>query len=127
MAKKVKAALVLATAPDMAEAEKIGSTLLLEGLAACVQYECVRSQYVWVKDGQNVLCDEEEVRLMIKTTRKRYDEVAARIAAMHSYECPQIVMLPIKKGFKPYLKWLGKQCSAKPFADANTEADSAAQ
>ena len=54
---------VLCTAPDHESATRIGETLLQERLAACVQYEAIRSQYWW----QGELCTDDEVRLTIKT------------------------------------------------------------
>lgn len=43
MAAKYKPCLVFTTAADQAEASRIGEALLQQSLAACVQYEAVRS------------------------------------------------------------------------------------
>ena len=89
-----KPVIVTTTAPTREEAEKIGGLLLEKHLAACVQYETITSQYLW--NGE--ICRDDEIRITIKT-----------IIANHSYECPQILMQNVSRGFVPYLRWL-KQC-----------------
>ncbi len=97
-----KPVIVTATAPDRPSAERIGLLLLEKQLAACVQYETIRSQYVW--EGR--ICSEDEVRLTIKTSRHLYQAVQKHIVQQHPYECPQVLMLPVSKGFAPYLRWM---------------------
>ena len=82
---------VLSTAPDRETAERIGEALLRERLAACVQYEAVRSQYWW----QGELCTDDEVRLPIKTRRALYGTVEAAISHLHPYDCPQVLCLAV--------------------------------
>ncbi len=97
-----KPVIITTTAPDRAEAEKIGGLLLSEQLAACVQYDEIRSQYVW--DGE--IRTDSEIRITIKTTRNRYGKIEKLIRQHHSYDCPQILMVTVSRGFKPYLAWL---------------------
>jgi periplasmic divalent cation tolerance protein len=42
----------------------------------------------------------------VKTRRERFDDVAAAIRALHSYELPEIVMLDIAAGDPSYLSWI---------------------
>jgi periplasmic divalent cation tolerance protein len=44
---------------------------------------------------------------MIKTDLSKFDELAATIKTLHSYEVPEIIALPIVAGSKTYLDWLG--------------------
>lgn len=46
------------------------------------------------------------MRLTIKTSRHLYQAVQKHIVQQHPYECPQILMLPVSKGFAPYLRWM---------------------
>lgn len=100
-----KPVIITTTAATRAEAERIGRSLLEQQLAACVQYDSIRSDYIW--NGE--YCQSEEIRLTIKTARCHYSAVEKAIRAQHSYECPQILMQPIQRGFTPYLKWLKQQ------------------
>lgn len=100
-----KPVVVFATFPTLEEAERTGSLLLERGLSACVQYETVRSQYVW----EEKLCSSEEIRIAVKTARCHYKAVEKTIVQNHSYNCPQVLMLPVQQGFRPYLKWMKAQ------------------
>ena len=97
-----KPVIVTTTAPTCEEAEKIGSLLLEKQLAACVQYEAIQSQYLW----QGELCCDSEIRLTIKTAEQHYPAVERLILEQHSYDCPQILLLPVPGGAEGYLKWL---------------------
>ena len=92
---------VLCTAPDHESATRIGETLLQEHLAACVQYEAIRSQYWW----QGELCTDDEVRLTIKTRRALYDAVEAAIIRLHPYDCPQVLCLAVAAASAAYQAW----------------------
>ena len=103
-----KPVIVTTTAPTREEAEKIGSLLLEKHLAACVQYEDIVSEYVW----QGELCRSVEVRVVIKSARRHYSAVEKIILAHNGYDCPQIVMQPIQRGLRAYLRWMEAQLGA---------------
>jgi len=88
------------------EAEAIALALLEQRLAACVQIiPQVRSLYRWqgkVEQADEWLC-------LAKTRRSLLLQVEAEICRQHSYECPEIVVVPIIAGSAAYLKWLGGQ------------------
>ena len=96
-----KPVIITTTAPNREEAERIGAALLEKQLAACVQYESIRSHYVW--QGETHL--EDEIRLTIKSARCHYKAVEQTIVQLHSYECPQMLMQPVSRVFTPYLRW----------------------
>jgi periplasmic divalent cation tolerance protein len=85
------------------EADRIATTLVDRGLAACVQIVGpIRSVYRWqgkIEHGEEWLCQ-------IKTTREQYAAVEAAILELHSYDCPEIIAMPIVAGSAAYLKWL---------------------
>jgi periplasmic divalent cation tolerance protein len=93
----------LSTCPDAATAQRLAEILVTERLATCInRIEGVRSTYVW-KGG---LQDDPEVLLMIKTTGKRLGELEARLKALHPYELPEWVVLPVTGGNERYLEWV---------------------
>lgn len=93
--------IILSTAGE-SEAPVIAKALVEEHLAACVNITGVTSVYRWKGD----LCQDREQLLIIKTIRERVDAVISRIVALHSYELPEMIVLPITGGYLPYLEWL---------------------
>lgn len=100
-----KPVIITTTMPTREEAEKIGLLLLENRLAACVQYETIVSHYVW----QGEVCCDEEIRMVIKSSRCHYKAVEKLIMANHSYDRPQILMQPISRGLSAYLRWMKTQ------------------
>jgi periplasmic divalent cation tolerance protein len=93
----------LSTCPDEATARAIAQTLITERLATCVnRLPGVTSTYFW--DGR--LQEDAEILLIIKTTAARQAELASRLKALHPYELPELVVLPVSGGNEPYLQWV---------------------
>ncbi len=95
--------MVLVTAPSAEVAASIARTLVEERLAACgnVLPE-VRSIYRW--EGQ--LHEDAEALLVLKTTRARLDALRDRVLALHPYDVPEVLALPVEAGSAAYLGWL---------------------
>ncbi|WP_255331942.1 divalent-cation tolerance protein CutA [Methanocalculus taiwanensis] len=93
--------LIFCTAPS-GEAEEIAKRLIEERLAACVNITPVRSVYRW--DGE-VVCDDEQL-LIVKTTAEASRDCIQRIEAIHSYDVPEILSIPVPEGNQPYLDWV---------------------
>jgi periplasmic divalent cation tolerance protein len=107
---------VLCSCPDEAVASRIAGALVGEGLAACVnRVSGVRSTYRW--DG--VLQDDGEVLLVVKTLGERFAVLEARIRALHPYEVPEIIALPVVAGSAGYLDWVSRG-SPGPAQDPST-------
>lgn len=94
--------IVFTTASDRSSAREIGRALLDERLAACVQLLPIESMYNW----KGEVSSEDELLLIVKTTAHHYAEVEATIRALHSYELPEIVAVPIDHGLPAYLGWI---------------------
>lgn len=95
--------IVFCNAPDRDCAEKIANRLMECRLAACVNILApCQSVYRW----QGRVEHEQEVPLLIKTTRDAYAGLEAEIRALHPYELPEVLALPIDQGLPAYLAWL---------------------
>ncbi len=101
--------IVLMTAPDAEVAATIARALVDERLAACVNViSGVRSIYRWRGDVE----DDAEVLLLAKTRADRCEALAARVEALHPYELPEVVVLPVEGGSERYLDWILSESSA---------------
>ena len=100
------AVLVYMTAGDKAEATRIGRVLVEEKLAACANVlDGMTSVYRW----QGEVCEDAETVLIAKTTDALAVALTERVKALHSYDCPCIVTLPIAGGNTAFLDWIAAQ------------------
>jgi periplasmic divalent cation tolerance protein len=94
---------VLSTVGKAEDAERIGRALVERGLAACVNVlPAVTSIYRW----KGKLEREEERLLLIKTRADRFAALRDALVALHPYEVPEVLALPVADGHAPYLQWL---------------------
>ena len=97
------AIVVFMTASNGEEATRLADLLIGAHLAACVQIlPEMESVYRW----QGHIERQSEVLLIAKTTTAKFAELEREVRALHSYETPEIVAVPIVAGSDPYLKWL---------------------
>lgn len=98
-----EAIVVFITTANSEEAARLANMLVELRLAACVQIlPEMESVYRW----QGKIERQKEVLLIAKTTRSRFEELEREVRAIHSYETPEIVALPLAAGSPPYLEWL---------------------
>ncbi|MEJ5365039.1 MAG: divalent-cation tolerance protein CutA [Desulfosoma sp.] len=91
------------TVGNQDQAFRIAKAVVEENLAACVNIiPAVRSLYRW----KGEICDDPECLLLVKTTRDVFPLLEARVKALHSYEVPEIIAVPVECGFQPYLDWV---------------------
>ena len=94
---------VLVTAKDVDEAQRIADKLLKEKLVACANIvKDVKSLFWW--EGKIDVA--QEVMLVLKTRRALFAKLAKTVKMVHSYNVPEIIALPIISGYNPYLKWI---------------------
>ncbi len=85
--------------------------LVEKRLAACVNViPGIRSVYRW----KDAIEDEEEVLLLIKTSRPLLEELREEIERLHSYEVPEVIALSIVDGSERYLSWMTRELAHKP-------------
>ena len=94
---------VLTSAPE-ADAVRIARVLVEEGLAACVQRQSVTSVYRW--KGETV--EEPETVLSIKVAASRVTALTERLDALHPYELPEVLVLPVDSALSSsaYIEWV---------------------
>ena len=99
------AIVVFMTAANGEEATRLADMLVGAHLAACVQIlPEIESVYRW----QGKIERQAEVLLIAKTTIGKFDDLEREVRALHSYDTPEIVAVPIVTGSAPYLEWLVK-------------------
>jgi periplasmic divalent cation tolerance protein len=102
--------LILVTAGSETEAETIAKTLVEERLVACVNIiSPIRSLYRW----EEKVADEREWLLIIKTPASHFSVVEARVKALHSYQVPEVIAVPIQAGSEAYLRWIREETVEK--------------
>jgi periplasmic divalent cation tolerance protein len=95
--------IVFNTCPDAATARTIATALVERGLAACVNIvPGVESVYQWKGQIEN----SSELLLIIKTRSECYAALEQAIQALHPYELPEIIALPLAAGLPAYLEWI---------------------
>lgn len=72
-------------------------------VAACAQVVGpIKSTYWWEGKVETA----EEWYVVFKTTAERYPALEAHIHEHHSYDVPEIVLMPIVAGNPAYLEWV---------------------
>ena len=95
--------IVYTTVGSEEEAVLIARTVVEEKLAACANIiPSTRSIYRW----QGKVEDESESLIFIKTRSDSVEALIARIKELHTYDVPDIIAIPIEKGYQPYLDWV---------------------
>ena len=101
--------IVFMTAANGEEATRLADLLIGAHLAACVQIlPEMESVYRW----EGKIERQSEILLLAKTTAGKFADLEREVRALHSYETPEIVAVPIVAGSTPYLEWLNQ--SLKP-------------
>ena len=98
-----RAVFVYTTYPSLVEAEEAGRALVERRLCACVNIlPGMISHYWW----NGALERGEEVVMIIKTRALLSEQVSAAVKAMHSYETPAILVMPIESVDADYHAWI---------------------
>ncbi|WP_266183848.1 divalent-cation tolerance protein CutA [Dyella humicola] len=91
------------TCPDAASAQTLADALVGESLAACVSgLPAISSTYRW----HGKVITDSEVLLLIKTTESRFAALKERVLALHPYEVPELIAVPVTQGHAAYLDWV---------------------
>jgi len=106
-------AIVLTTAGSDEQATHLAQELVERRLAACVNIVSqVCSIYRWKGKVQR----DEEKLLVVKTAAHLFPAVRDAIRELHSYELPEVVMLPMSDADPDYVEWLESSLAPDPDA-----------
>ncbi|CAF0703579.1 divalent-cation tolerance protein CutA [Candidatus Methylacidithermus pantelleriae] len=98
----MKPLLVSVTTENVEQARRIAQVLVEERLAACVQVvPQIHSVYRWKGKAEEA----GESLLLIKSSQELWESLQKRIRELHSYECPEVVALPVYAAEASYLNW----------------------
>nr|WP_321514216.1 divalent-cation tolerance protein CutA [uncultured Pseudodesulfovibrio sp.] len=99
-------AMIYMTCQTITEAENIGTVLVERRLAACVNIiDGIKSMYWWKDKVEHA----NEIVLIAKTRDSLVDELTDAVKAMHTYEVPCIVAIPITGGNPDFLRWINSE------------------
>ena len=97
---------IITTTTDTKEnADAITQQLLEKKLVACVQSTTIQSTYPW----QGKLISSEEILLQMKTKRSLFEKIQSEIEHLHTYDVPEIIMVPLAGANLHYLQWLEEE------------------
>jgi len=100
--------IITTTTDNKENADVITQMLLVKKLVACVQSSTVQSTYHW----QGEINNGAEILLTMKTKRSLFEKVQAEIEHLHTYDVPEIIMVPIVSANPSYLRWLKEETIA---------------
>ncbi|HXR99488.1 MAG TPA: divalent-cation tolerance protein CutA [Pyrinomonadaceae bacterium] len=99
------AIIVFMTASNGEEAARLADMLVGAHLAACVQIlPEMESVYRW----QGKIERAPEILLLAKTIKSKFEELEREVRALHSYDTPEIIAVPVVAGSASYVDWLIK-------------------
>ena len=94
---------IMVTVANQKEAVKIGTVVVKARLAACVNIiPAIQSIYRW----KGKILKSQEFLLIFKSTKARYVLLEKSIKAIHTYDTPEIIALPVEKGIPQYIRWV---------------------
>lgn len=96
----------LTTAPSVDAGRDLVRSLVERRIIACgTVLPGATSIYRW----QGRIEETAEAAVLMKTTVDRWDELKAALPALHPYQVPELVALPVAGGSKAYLDWLSAE------------------
>ncbi len=98
---------VLITAKDSQEAQRISQQLVAEKLIACANIlPGIQSIFWW----ESKVDQASETLLILKSQKRLLPKIIKRVKELHSYQVPEVIALPIVGGHKDYLDWVEESC-----------------
>ncbi len=99
---RVKLISVFTTVEKLEDAQRIARTAVESQLAACAQLEAIDSIYSWKGNIEHA----SEIRITLKTTVERCQELMAQMVKDHPYETPAVYTLEVAQAYQPYAEWV---------------------
>lgn len=106
--------IIFVTATNRKEAVRIGEEMVSMRLAACANIiPGIQSIYRW----KGKVAKAREVLLILKSTKPRYHALEKAIKAMHTYEIPEVIALPVTEGLERYIRWVRSETHNELFSE----------
>ena len=97
---------IISTTTDTKEnANTISTELLQKKLIACAQRTTTQSSYRW----KGKIIESDEILLQMKTKKSLFDYIKKEIESLHTYDVPEIIMIPLLDANTFYLEWIDKE------------------
>ena len=107
--------LVYTTYPSLVEAEKAGTAIVAQRLAACVNIlPGMVSHYWW----EGKIERGEEVVMFVKTPASFSDRVRKALKGSHPYTTPAILVIPVEMVEDTYLRWIMRETDRTAIAQS---------
>jgi periplasmic divalent cation tolerance protein len=88
---------------NSSDAALLAKSLVEKRLVACVNLVPGVSSWYWWEGKVN---QDQEVLLMMKTSRDKFAALEKEVLRLHSYAVPEIIAVQIVEGSKNYLNWI---------------------
>jgi len=106
---------VYTTVSTLEDARVLAKLAINAKLAACVQLERIESFYCWKGTMEN----DQEIRILFKTTPDRYDVLRDALLEHHPYDLPAIHAVQALHVSKAYAEWLEISLAEVAGSDGN--------
>ena len=98
--------MAITTVPSVDAGKKLVRELVERRLVACgTVIPAAHSIYRW----KGAIEETSEAVILMKTRAERWDELRTAFPALHPYDVPELVVVPITGGHQPYLDWLSTE------------------
>ena len=98
--------LIITNFPDKTSALTLAQKLIERRAAACINI-LAESTSIYRWQGETEISN--EIPVLIKTLAKHYTMVEEIIKAIHPYELPEIIAVPVKLGLPAYIQWVADE------------------
>ena len=100
-----QAMMIMTACTSIEESQTITTSLMEQRLAASVQSNTISSTYRW----QGEINTAVEIRLVIKSQAHLFAAIEDCIKNLHSYQCPEIIAIPITQGSEECIGWIEEE------------------
>ncbi len=101
---------VLVTVPNQETGEFLAREMVEERLAACGNViPGLVSVYWWNDEVEK----DDEALVILKTSAERTERLTERIRALHPYDLPEVLALPVAGGLGVYARWVLQECESE--------------
>ena len=95
--------LIYITCKNADEAATIGRILVAEKHVACAN---ILPDTTAIFEWDGAICSAREAVLLLKTATDAVANVTERVKALHSYDLPCVIALPVNDGNSTFLDWV---------------------